>query len=108
MAFAEDALAPQRKYYVLSLVTVNLETTELLKSVRFPFRSARVSNFPSTRFPASLAAFAASPSSSKRNFIRPMVAILQRGSGKQEYACSIRAATGKEKERNTEKEKESE
>lgn len=34
-----------------ALMMVNLETTGLLKSVRFPFRSARVSNFPSTRFP---------------------------------------------------------
>lgn len=89
-----------------ALVTVNLETTGLLKSVRFPFRSARISNFPSTRLPASLAAFAASPSSSKQNFIRPVVAILQRGSGKQEYGCSIRAATRKEEKKNGERERE--
>lgn len=40
-------------------VAVNLETTGLLKSVRFPFRSARISNFPSAR-----------PSRSSRTLVR--------------------------------------
>jgi len=55
-ALAEEAAA-QEILRVLpgAAVAVNLETTGLLKSVRFPFRSARVSNFTSARPPRSLA-----------------------------------------------------
>lgn len=61
-----------------------------LKSVRFPFRSARISNFPRSRLARSLAVF--SPrSSGMRNFIRPVAAILQHGSCKQECIVSIRS-----------------